>query len=111
MYDCPRCSGVETLRYNLYYDVFICLACGVTAAEDDSEQIVTDHVMKNNDLVVVTEYILPLEEAQEAEINYNVLEHLRNSRTTKTDRGNKRATRNRRTRKDATTGDVADQAG
>lgn len=112
MYDCPRCNGVETLRYNLYYDVYICLACGISAtAEEDDPSIVSDYIMKNEQLVTVTEYILPIEQVQEADIDYTRLEQVRHRRTPATDRSGDGVTRKRRSRKNAKTGDVADQKG
>lgn len=74
MYDCPRCNGVETLRYNLYYDVFICVDCGIAAQEDcTNDTVVVDYVTENNRLVAVSEYICPIEDVPEAEVNLEFL--------------------------------------
>lgn len=110
MYDCPRCKGVETLRYNLYYDVFICLACGVSAMEDfDDDVVIVDHVERDGVLEPISEYIVPVEHVDEGEIDYNILTKLRENRVTATDRVVEGTSHTRRTRKKSETSDVTDK--
>lgn len=113
MYDCPRCNGVGTLRYNLYYDVFSCLACGVAMIEDvaSDDPIVVDYLQQGDSVVAITEYIVPFADTQEGELDYNILEKLRDNHIATADRVPDGTTRTRKSRKNSTSGSGTDQEG
>lgn len=111
MYDCPRCNGVETLRYNLYYDVFACLACGVTFIEDAApEPVVIDYIRDGTQLIPVSEYqIEPVSQESKGELDYNILTKLREDRIATSDNSPDGANGVRRSRKQRSSGESPDQ--
>lgn len=112
MYDCPRCNGVETLRYNLYYDVFACLACGVTFIEDAApEPVVIDYIREGSQVIPVSEYLMPppVTHEHEGELDYNILTKLREDRIATSDNSPDGVNGVRRSRKKLSSGESPDQ--